>query len=142
MGAITDRLDTIARSAADLSPLAEPVRARLWEGNRAAILAGQSPDGSAVAPVKPSTMKRRGGSGPPRAPHGSSSRSVARYVVDVVRSVAGVLTFRGHWPGFEREIQSLNDGSKRMAPRPTFGFRAVDLEWCRAKLREHVLRQR
>lgn len=131
MGKLLQRNQEIARRCGDLSPLAEPVRARLVLGNREAILAGLSPDGRPVAPLKPSTLKRRTGTGPPRAPHGASSRVVADYVVTVVAGVAA-LRFTGTWPGFPA-VEYLD------RTRPTLGFRAADLEWIRAQLRKHII---
>jgi hypothetical protein len=137
---ITDRLDDIIKNADDLSPLAEPIRQRLWEGNRAAILAGESPDGSTVAPLKPATMKHRGGAGPPRAPHGSSSRVVRDYVV-MASVCVGRITFTGSWPNFGPIVEAFDQGTGRMPARPTMGFRQVDLQWCRDQLRDHVMKR-
>src|SRR4051812_17458551 len=97
MGAITERLADIARRAGDLSPLGEPVRRALWEGNKERALAGETAQGAKFAAVKASTQKTRGGSGPPLAPRGAASRIVTGYVVSVVAAV-GRLTFTGSWP--------------------------------------------
>lgn len=136
MGKLSERCADLARRCGDLSPLQEPIRQRLWEGNRAAVLAGKTPTGAAVAPLKASTLKRRKGNGPPRAPMGAASRVVAGCVVAVTAGV-GRLGFTQSWPGFP-EIEYLDSGTKRMAARPTLGFRPEDLDWVRAKLREHI----
>ncbi len=140
MGAISDRLTQIIANAGDLAPLERPIKERLEAGNREMILAGKSPDGSSVAPVKPATLKGRVGPGPPRAPRGSASRVIKDYVVAVVTE-GGRLKAHGSWPTFAQAIAALDQGTKRMAARPTMGFRREDLEWCRARLREHVLRK-
>jgi hypothetical protein len=131
MGKLLQRNQDIARRCGDLSPLAEPVRARLVQGNREAILAGLSPDGRPVAPLKPATLKRRKGSGPPRAPEGASAKVIIDYVVTVAAGPAA-LRFTGTWPGFP-VVEYLD------RTRPTLGFRAADLEWIRTQLRKHII---
>jgi hypothetical protein len=136
VGKLSERCAAIARRCGDLSPLAAPVRERLVEGNRAAVLAGVSPDGRPVAPLAASTLKRRRGTGPPRAPRGAASRVVAGYVV-AVDAGPGRLTFTGSWPAFP-QVDYLDRGTRRMPPRPTYGFRGEDLDAVRAMLRGHV----
>lgn len=130
MGAIMDRLNLIVQRSQDLSALREPIRQRFVEGNREAVLSGKSPTGQAVAALRPSTLKRRKGTGPPRAPRRESSRVIANYVVTVQEGPGG-LTFTGGWPGFP-EIRYVD------AARPTVGFRPEDVAWARERLREHV----
>jgi hypothetical protein len=78
VGLIHDRVSDIARKCGDLSSLQEPIRSRLVEGNRQVIMSGTSPGSTAkVAPLAPSTLRRRKGNGPPRAPRGEASRVVA-----------------------------------------------------------------
>lgn len=138
MGKLAERCSDIARRCGDLSPLREPVRARLWEGNKAAILAGQTPQGAEVAALAASTQKRRKGGGPPRAPRGAASRVVAGYVV-TVSAGPGQLSFTGTWPDFDA-IGYLDGGTKFMPARPTLGFRPVDLDWIREQLGSYVIR--
>ena len=137
MGKLAERCADIARRCGDLSPLRAPLRQRLWEGNRAAVLAGTTPTGQAVAPLKPSTLKHRKGNGPPRAPQGAGSRVVTGYVESVVAG-PGRLSFTGSWPAFP-QIEYLDRGTNHMQARPTFGFRPVDLEATRADLRRHII---
>lgn len=139
MGKLLDRNREIARRCGDLSPLAGPVRDRLILGNRTVVLAGVSPGSTKlVAPLKPSTLARRKGTGPPRAPMGAASRIVTAYEVQVTAGV-GRLSFVAGWPGFSPVIEYLDRGTKNMAARPIFGFRPIDLEFVRDRLREHVI---
>lgn len=132
MGAILERLQTLAQRSGDLSPLRESVRRRLLEGNAQAILAGQTPQGQPVRPLAASTLRRRKGTGPPRAPRGRQSRVIAGYVVQV-EAGPGLLRFLGSWPGFPA-VEYLD------RTRPTLGFRPEDLDAIRAELRTHVMR--
>lgn len=138
MGKLSQRCSDIARRCGDLSALREPIRKRLWEGNAAAVMAGQTPTGQTVAPLAKSTLKGRKGNGPPRAPRGRSSRVVAGYVVSVDAG-PGRLSFTGSWPDF-RPVEYLDRGTRRMPARPTLGFRPADLDWIRGRLGEHVMK--
>jgi hypothetical protein len=138
VGLIQERIADIARRCGDLSPLAVPVRKVLVDGNRERALAGTDANGVRFAPLKPSTLERRKGSGPPQAPRGASSRIVTGYVVSVLASVARLL-ITGSWPtlawlGYHRT------GTKHMARRDPYGFRPKDLETIRGMLRGYVMK--
>jgi hypothetical protein len=133
MGKISDRLSQIIANGSDLSPLAAPVRDRLLDGNKEMILAGQTPDGRPADPLKPETLKRRKGSGPPRAPRGAASRVIADCVVAVF-TAGGRLSFTKSWPHFGAAVAGMD------RKRPTMGFRRADLDWTFEKLREHVMK--
>lgn len=137
MGAVFERISDIAKRCGDLSPLQEPVRARLWEGNAFNVLAGLTFDNVPVAPLKASTLRRRYENGPPRAPNGSASRAVHFYTITVNAGV-GDLRFIAGWPGFP-EIEYLHYGNPNMAARPTIGFRPQDLQWIREQMAPYVL---
>lgn len=139
MGKISERLADIARRGGDLSPLGEPVRRVLWEGNRERALAGENAQGVRFAPLAASTLKHRKGTGPPGAPRGASSRVVTGYVVSVIAAV-GRLSFTGSWPGLDW-IKYHATGTKRMPQRDPFGFRQRDLDKVRQMLREYVMRK-
>lgn len=132
MGILTERLEAIARQAGNLAPLGEPVSRRLEAGNRLAIMAGTTPAGVAVASLKPSTLKHRGGDGPPRAPRGAASRIVSMYRVETALST-GQAVFNGSWPGFAAAAYIS-------AARPVGGFRPVDLVWSMDQLKSHVFK--
>jgi len=137
-GLLRERVADMAKRCGDLTPLAEPVRQRLIEGNREAILQGVSPDGNRVAPLKRSTIKRREGrSGPPRAPGFSNSRVITMYEVKVIAGPQK-LTFTGGWPDFEPILGWLDKGTRKMVARPTMGFRQADLDWVRGEMKAYV----
>lgn len=138
MGQISERIADIARRCGDLSPLKEPVRQVLWEGNKQRALAGTDAQGTPFAPVAASTRKTRGGDGAPLAPHGASSRVVTDYTVNV-QAGPGRLTFTGSWPSCPW-MEYHHTGTKRMPRRDPYGFRAQDLDRVRQMLREHVMK--
>lgn len=138
MGAIAERLSEIARRCGDLSPLREPVRRLLWEGNRERALAGVDAQGRRYDVLAASTLEHRDGSGPPLAPRGPQSRIVTGYVVDV-RAGVGRLSITGSWPELPW-VEYHHTGGKRLPRRDPFGWREKDLEACRMLLGEHVLK--
>lgn len=138
MGKITEHLADIARRGGDLSPLGEPVRRVLWEGNRERALAGEDAQGRRYDSLSPATLKRRKGSGPPLAPRGAASRIVTGYVVSVIAAMSR-LTFTGSWPGLDW-VQYHADGTKRMPRRDPFGFRQRDLDKVRTMVREYIMK--
>lgn len=131
MNKLVERVREMSRRCGDLRPIQETVREILWEGNRDAILAGVTPGGVRVDDLKPSTLKRRKGSGPPRAPRGAASRPISEYVVSVSAG-PGHLSFTGSWPDFP-EIEYVD----RL--RPTLGFRTQDLDEIRGLLTSYVV---
>ena len=139
MGKLLERLSDIARRAGDLTPLREPIRRILWEGNRDRALAGTDAEGRAFAPLAASTLKHRDGSGPPQAPHGAGSRVVTDYVVDV-QAGPGRLSFTGSWPGLAWMIYHIR-GTRRMPRRDPLGFTRSTLDRARTLLREHVMKK-
>lgn len=138
MGKLAERCADIARRCDDLSPLVDPIKKRLWWGNREAVVQGVSPNGRPVAPLMPSTLARRKGDGPPRAPMRDKSRVITMYEVNVVAG-PGKLSFIGGWPGFTPIIEYLSHGTSRMRARPTFGFREIDLDWIRKQMQSHII---
>lgn len=138
-GGIGDRISELSQRVADLTPLIEPVRTILIDGNRERSLAGTDVNGVPFAPVKPSTMLRRGGDGPPLAPRRAGSREVTGYVVEI-RTGGGSLTFTGSWPD-QPWMEYHHTGTPRMPKRDPYGFREQDLERVRALLRAHIVRK-
>lgn len=140
MGKISNRLADIARNAGDLSPIAEPLRQILWEGNRERALRGEDAQGQAFAPLSPATLKNRKGDGPALAPRRGASRIVTGFVVHVIAGV-GRLSFTGSWPGLDW-VRYHADGGRRLPRRDPFGFTNATLEKARALLRQHVMKSR
>ena len=137
--ALKDRLSDIARRCGDLSPLREPVRKILVEGNKARALAGVDAQGRPFAPLAASTLARRRGSGPPLAPRGTQSRVVTQYVVNVQAGV-GRLSFTGAWPSVHF-MEFHATGTRYMPKRDPYGFRQVDLDRIRPMLADYVLKR-
>jgi hypothetical protein len=138
--ALTERLSDIARRCGDLSPIKEPVRKILVEGNKARALAGVNAQGQAFAPLAASTLRYRRGTGPPLAPRGTQSRVVTQYVVNVTAGV-GRLSFTGAWPSVHF-MEFHATGTRYMPRRDPYGFRQVDLDKIRPMLSDYVLQRR
>lgn len=136
---VAERLSDIARRCGDLSPLRDPIRRILVEGNRSRALAGVDAQGQPFAPLAPSTLRRRKGGGPPLAPLYSASRVVSQYVVDV-QAGPGRLSFTGAWPR-QRWMEYHHTGTRRMPRRDPYGFRRQDLDAIRPMLNDYVLKR-
>lgn len=117
---LSQRLSERARRCEDLSPLAAPVRDLVSQDNREAIMAGQDCDGHRVADLSPWTIATRKGTGPPRAPRGTSSRMVADLVVSVLSGV-GRLSYTKSWP--MDWVRFHMDGTRKMPRRDPSGVR-------------------
>jgi hypothetical protein len=137
-GPAAERLADLARRCGDLTPLREPVRQILVDGNRERSLAGTDPQGRSFAALAASTLRRRRGTGPPLAPRGAQSRVVTAYEVDVLAG-AGRLSFTGSWPSLPW-MEYHHSGTARMPARNPYGFRQQDLDEVRALLVRHVVR--
>ncbi len=132
MGTLLDRNRGILTRIENQQPIAEAVRARIFEGNALVLLAGQTPEGQAVAPLKPSTLRHRQGTGPPRIPRGRASQGIAGLVVVVV-AAPSILTATKTWPAFSGPVEGMN------RTRPMVGFRPEDLAWLREQRRTYIM---
>jgi hypothetical protein len=139
-GPAAERLADFARRCGDLTPLREPVRQILVDGNRERSLAGTDPQGRSFASLAASTLRRRRGTGPPLAPRGAQSRVVTAYEVDV-QAGTGRLDFVASWPSLPW-IEYHVTGGRYLPVRNPFGFRSKDLEAIRELLSDHIARQR
>jgi len=137
---IAERLSDIAKRCGDLSPLKEPIRQVLWEGNKIRSLRGVDVQGNKFAPLAISTLRNRKGFGPPLAPHWSDSRVVTQYVVNVQAGV-GRLSFTGAWPGLYW-MEYHQTGTRHMPARPPYGFRKIDIDAIRPMLNSYVMKGR
>jgi hypothetical protein len=138
-----ERLADLARKCGDLTPLREPVRQVLIQGNRARAVAGTDVEGipyEDYAPLAPSTLRRRRGDGPPLAPRYANSRIVTAYEVDV-QVGTGRLSFIGGWPALPW-MEYHHTGTARMPRRDPYGFTVKTLEEVRTLLREHYRKNR
>jgi hypothetical protein len=139
-GKITERLQDIARRCGDLSPLREPIRKILIEGNRQRALAGVDAQGRPFAPLAASTLRYRSGKGPPLAPRFAGSREITGYVLDVQAGV-GRLSFAASWPG-QPWMEYHATGTRYMPKRSPYGFRQVDLDKIRPMMSDYILKRR
>jgi hypothetical protein len=136
---VAERLGDIARRCGDLSPLREPVRRILIEGNRARALAGVDAQGRRFAPLAASTLSRRRGTGPPLAPRYAASRVVTAYVVNVIAG-PGKLSFTGAWPSVHF-MEYHHTGTRYMPRRDPYGFRQQDIDRIRPMLGDYILKR-
>lgn len=121
-------LDTIAAKLQrvanpDLRPLAESARTLMIEDNRAGLLIGTDATGRPMAPLAPSTLRHRDGSGPPGVPHGEQSRLIADYDVTIEPGGPGGLRLVGSYGAAEELRQRFQSGTKDMPARPIAGIR-------------------
>lgn len=137
---IAERLSDIARRCGDLSPLREPIRKVLVEGNKARALAGVDPQGRAYARLAASTLSRRAGTGPPLAPRYAASRVVTQYVVNV-QAGPGRLSFTGSWPNVHF-MEYHERGGRYLPQRRVFGFRRQDIDAIRPMLSDYILKRK
>ena len=136
-GALRERVADMAKRCGDLTPIAPEVQAICWEANKRAVLTGKTYDGHPVAPLRPSTLKRRKGTGPPRAPNYAQSSVITMCEVNVIAG-PGKLTFTKGYPGFEPILGWLDQGTKKMRARPTMGFGRDELEATATLVRKHM----
>lgn len=133
---IRERIADLAKRSGDLTPLREPVRKILWEGNRSRALRGVDWQGQPFAPLAASTLARRDGDGPPLAPHRAASRIVTGYVVNVIAG-SGKLSFTGAWPGVDF-VEYFVTGTKWMPKRDPLGFDDASLGRVHDLLKNYV----
>ena len=134
---LLDRNEEILRRAQRLEPIGEQIRETLERGKSEQLLAGRDATGDPFAPLAPSTLKRRVGTGPPLAPRGAASAIVVGYVVTIATD-DGRLTAAASWPGLDW-VRYHRTGTRRMPKRDPSGFRAEDLARCMEILKGYVL---
>ncbi|MDE2506811.1 MAG: hypothetical protein KGM43_06345 [Planctomycetota bacterium] len=132
-----ERVSELAKRCGDLSPIADPVRRVLFDGNRASRLAGVDFAGRKLAPLAPSTLRKPRSNPTPLIPRGESSRMIAGYVVHVDAG-PGRLRFLGSWPSLGVLINYFATGTRFMPRRDPLGFREVDLAEIRTLMRDYV----
>lgn len=124
MGKLIDRNRVLLARINNLAPIEPKLRRIFVEGKRFHLLRGTDAEGKPFQPIKPSTAKRRGGTGPPLAPRGAASRIIADYRV-VFETVATRIKVTAGWPmGW---VQHHKTGGRRLPKRDPGGFRAIDV---------------
>jgi hypothetical protein len=119
---LVDIFNEFSLRLGNFSPTFPALEKLFFEDNKFAILSSLNVDNSVTAELMPSTLKRRQGSGPPRAPRFSGSRSISLYRVNI-KQTGSNLEVTQSWGGFDEAIRNLHSGNPYMKPRPTIGFR-------------------
>jgi hypothetical protein len=124
-------------------PVHGKIQQILKDGKREQLLQGVDWRGRPFAPLKPSTLKRRKGSGPPLSPRRGESRSITHYYVLADQVGPGQLRVEADWhvPWMRHHNTGTKnkDGTQRMAARPAGGFRSQDVKKVLAALRRWVM---
>jgi hypothetical protein len=135
---LSERNQQILDRLGRLNEVAEPIKSIFVEGKREQLMAGVSAQGAPFAPLAPSTLRRREGSGAPLVPHGSGSRLITGYVVSV-EARRGELAVGASWPGLPW-VQYHRTGTRKMPKRDPGGFREQDKAKAVATIVEFIFR--
>jgi hypothetical protein len=108
----------------------ERVRAIVIEGNRAGLLAGTDKQGRPLAPLAPSTLRDRKGTGPPLVPRGEASRFISGFRAEWIEEAGGYVLHCG-WAGLDsrdgRPFAGYHlTGAGRLPKRDVGGIRPSD----------------
>lgn len=116
------------------------------DGKKEQLLQGVDWQGRKFAPLKPSTLKRRRGKGPPLVPKGEDSRPITHYYVLVDPAGPGQVAVEADWHvpwmKYHNTGTKNRDGTQRMVARPPGGFRARDVEKGAEALDEWIMKGR
>lgn len=109
----------------------------LKDGKREQLLQGVDWRGRPFAKLKPSTLKRRKGTGPPLSPRRGDSRSITHYYVAIDHVGPGEMHVEADWQ--LAWMRYHNTGTRHMAARPPGGFRSQDVKKVLAALRRWIM---
>jgi hypothetical protein len=123
---LLDRNKGILRRIEDPRPISEQIAGIFRAGKREQLRGGADATGIPFQPLKPSTLKRRKGAGPPLLPRGDASRISSGYTVDVETDRDG-LTVKAGWPGLDW-VRWHRTGTRTLPRRDPGGFRAEDIK--------------
>jgi hypothetical protein len=121
----------------DLTPLAAIISTIIVEDNAQARLAGVGADGVELAPLRggrsltPNEIRKRGGTGPPLAPKGEASRSVASFRVQIMPLGDGSILLLGTWddaPFLHYHVSGYRAGKTQVPARDIVGLRPECVE--------------
>lgn len=138
MGEILDRNRALLARIEDPDGPGPRIEALFRRGKEEQLLAGREADGSPFAPLAPSTLEHHSGSTTPLVPHGSASRVISGYRVDVVPE-PGRLRVEASWPGLDW-IKYHRSGTRHMPRRDPGGFRPEDVAAALRLFREWIMR--
>lgn len=110
------------------------------DGKKEQLLRGVDWRGKRFERLKPSTLKRRKGKGPPLVPRGEDSRPITHYYVIVDPAGPGRVAVEADW--HLPWMKYHNSGTKNMAARPAGGFRSQDVEKAAEALDEWIMKGR
>jgi hypothetical protein len=123
---LSDRVSDIARRCGDLTPLAQPVRQILFDGNRANKVRGLDPRGVRYARLSPYTLRVRPRPGNiPFVTTGDSSLIIRDCYISV-RAGVGQLSFTQSWPN-TFWIEYHRTPTYNRPARDPFGYRQIDI---------------
>jgi hypothetical protein len=120
------------------APLESDLADLLERGKAEQLLSGHDATGHPFAPLAPSTLKRRPGTGPPLAPRGASSAIITQYVV-TVSAAAGRLIASAGWPSLSWVRYHIT-GGPRLPQRNPSGFRDQDKAAALTTFKEWLIR--
>jgi hypothetical protein len=129
---LVDRIDHLERMETELRQL-------FSEGKTEQLLQGVDADGGPFAPLAPSTLRNRPGSGPPLVPRYRDSAIIRAYTVTITTIGAGLRIVAG-WPTLAW-VKYHQSGTKHMPQRDPGGFRNADAELALKRLRDFVFKK-
>jgi len=116
-------LDSVAHP--DLTPLANTIGTIMVEGNRRGLLEGTDSFGDRMTDLRPSTLRRRKGDGPPLIPDGEGSSFIAGFGFEVQASPDRTLII-GSWN--VPYVHFHATGTANMVARDPVDIRPSDVE--------------
>jgi hypothetical protein len=122
-GTFSPLMKNLAKGFADIRPLAKEIGRLMLEGNREI---GTDWNSNNLAPLAPSTLKRRDGTGPPLAPHGLDSRIVTNAQINVV-GIGDYVAIELSWKDMPW-LTYHSTGTKYMKQRDITGIRPETMD--------------
>lgn len=117
-------------------PVHWKIQQLLKDGKKEQLLQGVDWQGRPFAPLKPSTLKHRKGSGPPLVPK-PDSRAITHYYVIIDPAGPGQIAVEADW--HVSWMRYHNTGTRNMVARPPGGFRSQDVKKAMAALRDWIM---
>jgi hypothetical protein len=137
MPTILERTKLILARIQDLSAVRPQVEQIFVAGKREQLERGVDCHGSPFAPLAESTLKSRGGTGPPLAPRRAASRIESGYVATATVSPTRIKVSAG-WPGLDW-VRHHVTGGRRLPRRDPSGFREQDKQKAAVAVREFLM---
>jgi hypothetical protein len=138
MPTFLERNRLILARVQNLGPVKQLVERIFVAGKREQLERGVDSLGRSFAPLAASTVKTRGGTGPPLAPRRAASRIEARYEAHATVEATKVKVSAG-WPGLDW-VRYHVTGTRRMPRRDPSGFREQDKQQAAVTVREFLMK--